>query len=104
VRDVSKDDAGVALDYLLALVRDGGDTTGDAFIFLKMWHEGKPLNDFKISMRAPLHVAFLCLALSLYITDQHATVRPIAFGRHTEVARLIKRAEEGPQIPSLPRP
>jgi len=90
VRDVSKDDAGVALDYLLALIRDGGDTTGDAFRFLKIWHEGKPLEDFEMSMRAPIHVAFLCLALYSYVTDQGTTVRPIAFGRHTEVARLIK--------------
>jgi hypothetical protein len=92
VRNVSKEDAGVALDYLLALIRDGKDTTGDAFRFLKMWHEGKPLDTFEMTTRAPIHVAFLCLALYSYVTEHEATVRPIAFGRHAEVDRLIKGA------------
>lgn len=38
----------------------------------------------------PIHVAFPCIALYSYVTDHDATVRPIAFGRHAEVARLIK--------------
>jgi len=91
VRDISREDAGVALDYLLALIRDGEDKTGDAFRFLKMWHEGKPLESFEMSMRAPVHVAFLCLALYSYVTEHDATVRPLAFGKHAEVARLIKK-------------
>lgn len=89
MRDVSKEDAGVALDYLLTIISAGEDKTGDAFRFLKTWHQGKALQDFEMSPRAPIHVAFPCIALYSYVTENDATVRPIAFGRHAEVARLI---------------
>lgn len=90
VRDVSKEDAGAALDHLLVLIGHGEDKTGDAYRFLKSWHEGKPLEDYELGVGVPIHVAFPCIALYSYVTEHDATVRPIAFGRHAEVARLIK--------------
>jgi hypothetical protein len=90
VRDVSKEDAGAALDHLLTLIGAGEDKTGDAYRFLKSWHEGKPMEDYEMGVGVPIHVAFPCIALYSYVTEHDATVRPIAFGRHAEVARLIK--------------
>lgn len=89
MREFTREDARVSLDYLLAMVKSGNDKSGDAFRFLKRWHEGKSLENLEISNQSPMHVTLIIFALQSYIAGHDATVRPIAFGKHAEVARLI---------------
>ncbi len=90
MRDITHEGAAFALTRLLKIVDAGEDESGDAFRFLKTWHDGKPLEQFEISTVAPAHVSLLLVALFSYINGHAATIRPLAFGKQAEVARLVK--------------
>lgn len=90
MRDVTHENTAYALDRILALIEAGEDESGDAFRFLKAWHNGKPLDEFERSKSTPAHIGLLLVLIFTYVTKHPATIRPLAFGKQAEVARLIR--------------